>query len=135
MLKNTFQHVKGIGRETERTLWENGVLSWDCLLSSSFPRCPVRLNLDKLKKELEFSSENLQRKNIDYFIEHLPVKEVWRLFPHFRDTIAYLDIETTGLSQYDNYITTISISYEPMSRKIKVEIFIESDTMCSGIIY
>lgn len=44
-----------------------------------------------------------------FFGQHLPVNQYWRLFPHFRDTIAYLDIETTGLENWCNEITTIAL--------------------------
>ena len=38
-----------------------------------------------------------------------PSKEHWRLFPEFRDSTAYIDIETTGLSLYEFKITTIAL--------------------------
>ncbi len=31
MLKHTFLHIKGVGRQMERTLWEAGVTSWQDL--------------------------------------------------------------------------------------------------------
>lgn len=34
---------------------------------------------------------------------------VWHLFPEFRDSIAYVDIETTGLSRQYSEITTIAL--------------------------
>jgi hypothetical protein len=39
----------------------------------------------------------------------LPSNQLWRLFSEFRDSIAYLDIETTGLDSWGNYITTIAL--------------------------
>ncbi|MCX5830627.1 MAG: ribonuclease H-like domain-containing protein [Deltaproteobacteria bacterium] len=47
--------------------------------------------------------------NPHYFVQHLPVNQYWRLFTHFRDTIAYLDTETTGLENWCNEITTIAL--------------------------
>ncbi|MFN2456300.1 MAG: ribonuclease H-like domain-containing protein, partial [Pyrinomonadaceae bacterium] len=40
--------------------------------------------------------------------ELLASNQHWRLFPEFRASIAYLDIETTGLG-YGDSITTIAI--------------------------
>ena len=28
MLKNSFQHIPGIGGKTERQLWESGIINW-----------------------------------------------------------------------------------------------------------
>jgi uncharacterized protein YprB with RNaseH-like and TPR domain len=39
----------------------------------------------------------------------LPSSEHWRLFPEFRRSIAYLDIETTGLGGPGDHITTIAL--------------------------
>lgn len=38
----------------------------------------------------------------------LPSDQQWRLFPDFREKVAYLDIETTGLYD-DDHITTIAV--------------------------
>ncbi len=37
MLENTFQHIRGIGPDTEHKLWDNGILSWDCVLNDNEP--------------------------------------------------------------------------------------------------
>jgi uncharacterized protein YprB with RNaseH-like and TPR domain len=42
-----------------------------------------------------------------FFCHVLASREHWRLYPEFRDSIAYLDIETTGLGDPDDVITTI----------------------------
>jgi uncharacterized protein YprB with RNaseH-like and TPR domain len=39
----------------------------------------------------------------------LPPSQQWRAFPEFRHSVAYLDIETTGLGGPDDHITTISV--------------------------
>ncbi len=40
----------------------------------------------------------------------LPHDHHWKKIPDFVDHIAYLDIETTGLSSLDNHITTIAVN-------------------------
>ena len=47
--------------------------------------------------------------NPSYFSNLLPSNQSWRLFPEFRDSTVYLDIETTGLDRYFNDITTIAL--------------------------
>ncbi len=53
--------------------------------------------------------KNLNNKNPLFFAQALDSDLYWRLFPDFRDTIAYVDIETTGLSKDYNEITTIAL--------------------------
>ena len=110
MLENTFQHIKGIGPDTERKLWDSGISSWDCVLNDKEPMCNLQGTMrHRLMRETAISRENLLNKNIHHFSDNLPVKSAWRLFPHFRDSVVYFDIETTGLSESECYITTISL--------------------------
>lgn len=44
-----------------------------------------------------------------HFSNALPSSELWRIFPEFRESVAYLDIETTGLGSPGDYITTIAL--------------------------
>lgn len=46
--------------------------------------------------------------NPQYFTEKLSSADSWRIFPHYRDKTAYLDIETTGLDDYAE-VTTIAL--------------------------
>ena len=107
MLQHTFCHLPGIGENTERSLWRSGITSWDSALasrsagrSSSIRRLP-----DALLRE---SQTHYQKANSAWFGRCLPAAQVWRLFHAFRDSCAYLDIETTGLLGY-GHITTIAL--------------------------
>jgi uncharacterized protein YprB with RNaseH-like and TPR domain len=108
MLKNTFCHIPGIGPRKEQRLWSAGLQSWEsCLGSGSIP-----LGHDRRQffiECLEESRVHLENNNPHYFSNLLPSHLLWRLFPDFRHTIAYLDIETTGLTSWDNSITTIAL--------------------------
>jgi len=59
----------------------------------------------KVKKKI-FDPLN---QNPVYFSKLLPSNQCWRLFPEFRDSTVYLDIETTGLDRHFNEITTIAL--------------------------
>jgi uncharacterized protein YprB with RNaseH-like and TPR domain len=108
MLKNTFCHIQNIGLATEFKLWNAGIHDWDLFLqSANIPLSKSRIA--SISRELEQSSKQLANGNPHYFVQHLPVNQYWRLFPRFRDTIAYLDIETTGLENWCNEITTIAL--------------------------
>ena len=62
-----------------------------------------------LKEGIGESKRHLYQGNPGYFSKLLPSNQSWRLFPEFRDSTAYLDIETTGLDRYFNDITTIAL--------------------------
>src|SRR5208337_676287 len=42
-----------------------------------------------------------------YFTVKMPTSQHWRMFPDFRSSCSFVDIETTGLSHYADQITTI----------------------------
>lgn len=107
MLKSTFCHLPGIGIRRERNLWSVGITNWEELLEAKWqgrrPGGP-----QNIASMIEESVENLRANNPRYFAERLPSNQHWRLFTRFRDSIAYLDIETTGLD-YGDIITTIAL--------------------------
>lgn len=108
MLKNTFCHLPKIGPVTESKLWNAGIHDWD--LFHQHTNLPLsKKRIESISQVLEESSRQLVAGNPHYFVQHLPVNQYWRLFPHFRDTIAYVDIETTGLENWCNEITTIAL--------------------------
>jgi len=108
MLRNTFLHVPGIGAISEQKLWFSGIHTWEALLQID----PFRLSQRKvqsLKECIGESKRHLEENNPDYFAGLLPSNQLWRLFHEFRDSLAYVDIETTGLNSWGNYITTIAL--------------------------
>lgn len=48
-------------------------------------------------------------KNSGFFAETMPASEHWRLYPEFRDSVAYVDIETTGVGGPGDHIYGSSI--------------------------
>ena len=108
MLVNTFCHIPGIGEVTEKRLWSAGVGSWDACLGEGGSSLSTKRR-EGLRKFVVESKEQMDLKNARYFADLLPAHLHWRLFSEFRDSVAYLDIETTGLSTWDHSITTISV--------------------------
>ncbi|MBN1643092.1 MAG: ribonuclease H-like domain-containing protein [Anaerolineae bacterium] len=108
MLQNTFCHIPGIGPKTERRLWETGVVDWSAALAqASLPLSAPRLRTFRLA--IRESADRLAVHDAHYFYARLPSRDHWRTYPHFRDAIAYVDIETTGLGSPGDYITTIAL--------------------------
>ncbi|MDP2106014.1 MAG: ribonuclease H-like domain-containing protein, partial [Desulfobulbaceae bacterium] len=106
MLTHTFRHIPGIGLKSEKRFWEAGLTSWEDFKEPG----PIRLTPSKIsiiKKHLQESQQHLNNNPL-YFYDLLNVNQHWRLFPHFRHTTVFLDIETTGLSECQDQITTIA---------------------------
>jgi len=104
MLDQSFCHLPGIGRVKENQLWERGILNWE----------DARTRLDSdckgdraLLEGIEESRRRLAKGDSRYFGRALPSDQQFRLFEAFRNNIVYLDIETTGLSVWDE-VTTIA---------------------------
>jgi uncharacterized protein YprB with RNaseH-like and TPR domain len=106
MLRNTFCHLPHIGRFTEQRLWQAGIESWDDLIEgrSNFAR-----RFQHLNHLIEVSKEKLKQCNAKFFSDRLVSDQHWRIFSEFRNSTAYIDIETTGLSKTDDHITTIAL--------------------------
>jgi uncharacterized protein len=107
MLKNTFCHLPGIGLSTERRLWDFGLQCWEDLISADTVKLAWKRR-GSLADHVKESLERFEKSDPKYFAELLPSDQQWRLFPDFREKVAYLDIETTGLSDEDQ-ITTIAV--------------------------
>ena len=108
MLKNTFIHIPGIGSKTEACLWDSGILDWDGL-RKAFEIKLSHKKLESIERCLQESREHLGKNSPQYFNSLLPTNQHWRMFPEFRDSTVYLDIETTGLKVWGSEITTIAL--------------------------
>ena len=106
MLQHTFCHAPGLGPQNERLLWEKGLHTWrDVIWAEEVPLTPQKA--DVLIDTARRSTHHLSERNPHFFYENLPTREHWRMFGEFRGDTAYFDIETTGLGNPDDYITTI----------------------------
>jgi uncharacterized protein len=105
MLTNTFLHIPYVNETTESRLWKNNILSWDDFLSSN-ARIP---NRETISNHLKISKENYEKKNYSFFATKLLSRYHWRAYDDFKDKCCFLDIETSGLSKYDNELTVIGL--------------------------
>ncbi len=107
MLQNTFCHIPGLSLRVEKQLWDAGIHSWqqsDAVQQMAW----LRGWHDRLTEHLSESMTHLAEQDAGYFAALLPSDQTWRLFPDFRDSVAYVDIETTGLGPRAT-ITTIAL--------------------------
>lgn len=98
MLTGTLCHIPRISLAKERSLWEQGIHTWESY------RAHVK-NPDFL----DDCEQNLRQGNPIFFADKLKSDQHWRLYGDFRESVAYIDIETTGLDRYRDHITTIAL--------------------------
>jgi uncharacterized protein len=108
MIKQTFLHLSGIGEKTESNYWNRGINNWDDL-ENSLCSSALSRNSPLLKNQIALSRKSFDQTEVRFFSKRLPVNQQWRLFADFFHTAAYLDIETTGLGNHEDHITTISL--------------------------
>lgn len=98
MLANTLCHIPRVSLNKERALWDKGVQTWSSYRS-----------LAKDPSFLDDCEHHLEQRNPLFFAENLKSDQHWRLFGDFQNSVAYVDIETTGLDKSYDQITTIAL--------------------------
>jgi uncharacterized protein len=107
VLNHTFCHIAGIAEKTEQRLWSAGILSWETALQERVLKLPKRI-LSTWTLQVQESMAHYTNRNPGYFAATLPPRQLWRLYRDFRDSCAFVDIETTGLHSWAE-ITTITL--------------------------
>jgi len=110
MLLSTFQHIEGIGKKTEETLWHEGVLNWEQYLSKFGKQLSLLAN--NRSNSISASQHAFQIGDVSYFANHLNKSEYYRVALAYPRETLFLDIETTGLSLYYDEITIIGWSID-----------------------
>ena len=107
VLESSFTFVLGVGSKTEELLWNAGIFTWD---DAKGKLDSVRIGSSKrdlIRGYLTEATEALARSDVAFFEHNLPKSDHWRLYEHFRNSTVFLDIETSGLSLYYDYITMV----------------------------
>ena len=116
-LEATFLHAQGIGAETERRLWDAGILNWTCTQGDR-PTRISKARWEAAREIAELSISARDRRDVDWFARNLPSSEHWRLLPWLAGNMMYVDIETNGgydpeditvIGLYDGFETTILV--------------------------
>ncbi len=107
MLTNSFRHIPGIGLKTEKRLWASGIKSWDDFSSHNSISLSPKIR-SQIQDYINKSKQHLTNNPL-FFTNLLNTNQQWRIFPHYRFSTAYIDIETTGLNEFSNHITTIAL--------------------------
>lgn len=118
MIQSTFIHLPGVGEVTEKSLWSQGIHTWDDLeLSAEEIFSPKKAK--KCLIALDESRAAFSDGELAYFQQRMGSAHTWRLLPHCGEEIAFLDIETTGLGfPPESESTTVAVSF---GGELKVE--------------
>ncbi len=109
MLTSTYIHMPKIGATVEKRIWSSGIRTWDDFLDRKDELSISRSKMEMILTGIEDSKERLLNRDFGFFAQSLPKAEQWRAFRDFSDKVAYVDIETTGLSPQSSHITVIGI--------------------------
>jgi uncharacterized protein YprB with RNaseH-like and TPR domain/predicted nuclease with RNAse H fold len=110
MLHKTFIHIPGIGKQTERDLWQHGIQSWDDAdrFEKRFGFAGPRLQ-STLDEYIPLSRTAIENRDAAFFQRLTALGEAWRVYPEFSDECVYLDIESTGLSTVFDTVTVVGL--------------------------
>ncbi|MFC6974904.1 ribonuclease H-like domain-containing protein [Halomicroarcula sp. GCM10025709] len=107
-VENSFIGVEGVGEKTERSIWEQGVTHWD----EFEPGVVGGKRGQRIGSFIDEGRDRLAAADVDYFDRAFPSSEQWRLYETFRDRACFFDIETTGLDEHRNQVTTVSLHHD-----------------------
>lgn len=108
MLNHSFAHIPSVGLSTEKRFWSNGLSTMEEFLQSP-PAFLSAVRQQTINRHIHFALEKIQKGDAGYFSENLPAGEQWRIFREYQHSTAYIDIETTGLGNYGDIISTIAL--------------------------
>ncbi|MEE9376537.1 MAG: ribonuclease H-like domain-containing protein [Candidatus Lokiarchaeia archaeon] len=123
-LFNSFTFVKGIGLKTETTLKELGINCWNDVIKKQCPELFPKQKWHALWNGVNSAIDALKILDVSQLTSLIPKTQHWKMVPNFIDRIAYLDIETTGLSAKYSHITTIAV-YD----RTRVHDFVRGDNL------
>ena len=93
MIRSSFVFLEGIGRKTEEKLWEIGVKDWDEFLKRKEIKGLSKKRKYYYDRKLREAKKALQKQEVSFFLEKLPLKEHWRLYELFKSECVFLDVE------------------------------------------
>ncbi len=104
-IENSFIPVRGVGEKTEQKLWQAGVTMWEEFDGSVVG--PTRA--ERIKEFVPTARNHLDEGNAHYFGEVFSSESYWRLYKNFSEETCFLDIETTGLSEWHDDVTMVGL--------------------------
>ena len=107
-IENSFIPVEGVGETTERRLWGRGVTTWEEFDPGVDVAGVGATTADRIESFIAEALTRLDDGDSAYFDREFPSGERWRLYENFREETCFFDIETTGLDERRDRVTTVS---------------------------
>lgn len=107
-IENSFIPVEGVGETTERRLWREGVTTWEAFDPAADVAGVGPTTADRIESFIAEALTRLDDGDATYFDRAFPSGERWRLYENFREETCFFDIETTGLDEHRDRVTTVS---------------------------
>lgn len=113
---NSFLGADGVGEQTERRLWEQGITHW----SEFTPNCDGigTTRADNITSFIDAGEDALESTDIHFFADRFPSRHRWRLYESFREHACFFDIETTGLDPQSSVVTTVTLFQDGTTRTL-----------------
>ena len=104
-IEQSYIPVRGVGEQTEQSLWEQGATHWDRFDPDLLGEKTGR----RVEQFIERAQPRLKAGEASFFAEQFPDTAQWRLYENFQEETLFLDIETTGLDHQRDVVTTVSL--------------------------
>ncbi len=108
MIQNSFVFLEKIGDKLEKNLWQQGINNWSSFINSNKIKGISKIRKNYYNRQILKAQNALFTFNSQYFSNTLPQSETWRLYDFFKEDCVFLDIETSGMTTYDD-ITVIGL--------------------------
>lgn len=106
MIQESFVFLEKCSSTKEQSFREQGISNWREFLSKEKVQGIAPAKKEFYNRKIREAQQALSEDNAAYFVDKLPGKEMWRLYPHFKDDCGFLDIETDTYGK----ITVVGIS-------------------------
>jgi len=109
MIRSCFNVFSGIGPKREQEIKAAGISNWQQFLDAGEMPGLSKDRRRSVARQIKRWSTALDEGDVRFLARNVPRSAHWSLFGEFRDSVRYLDIETTGLSPGHDDVTVVGI--------------------------
>jgi uncharacterized protein YprB with RNaseH-like and TPR domain len=107
MIRQTFQHIPGVGPWREKDLWARGIRTWE-----DFPAPGTGVGISRAKdsearRRIEAAQQALEARDLTALAALIPPREHWRLYREFAEQAVFFDIETDGNDEQNPTVVSL----------------------------
>src|SRR3989344_7433197 len=106
MIRESFVFLEKCSTAIENSFWKQGITDWREFLAREKVVGIAAAKKEFYNRKIREAQQALAEENAAYFVGKLPAKEMWRLYPYFKEDCCFLDIETDSYGR----ITVVGIS-------------------------